>query len=147
MSVCWFSDSAFLFVISGFFRGLKPRNDKDVKITEISLLELQQNGAVGAAALGAKHSGYRLPVDYKANSKTFCHQKFDWFLSEKKFKQMLNQSFSLIFSRFLKCYTNYILKKSCKLKFPAGCLSNTRYLGSLFHFLISYTYRNFVYIH
>ncbi|XP_064600875.1 LOW QUALITY PROTEIN: N-acetyl-D-glucosamine kinase-like [Liolophura sinensis] len=61
----------------GFFKALKPRNDQDVKITEISLLELQQNGAVGAAALGAKHAGYQLPLDYKANSKTFCHHKFD----------------------------------------------------------------------
>ncbi|XP_077992249.1 N-acetyl-D-glucosamine kinase-like [Glandiceps talaboti] len=60
----------------GFLEGLKPRNEKDVEIEEISLLDLKESPAIGAAVIGAHDAGCKLNINYEANVDVFFHHKF-----------------------------------------------------------------------
>ncbi|XP_070540467.1 N-acetyl-D-glucosamine kinase-like [Ptychodera flava] len=60
----------------GFLEGLRPRNDKDIDIEEISLLDLKESPAVGAAVIGARDSGSQLNINYEKNVNVFFHHKF-----------------------------------------------------------------------
>ncbi|CAH1257734.1 N-acetyl-D-glucosamine kinase-like isoform X1 [Branchiostoma lanceolatum] len=60
----------------GFLRGMLPRNDRDVTIKTITLLELKQSCAIGAANLGARSVGMKLPVKYADNATVFFSHTF-----------------------------------------------------------------------
>jgi N-acetylglucosamine kinase len=58
---------------NGFIEGMRPRNNNDIKIKEITLVSLSKPGTYGAAYLGAKVAGINIPVDYSANAQTIFH--------------------------------------------------------------------------
>ena len=57
--------------VLGFVEGLKPRSEKDVLIKELTLVHLHEPASIGAALLGAKKTGHKLPVDYSAMADSF----------------------------------------------------------------------------
>jgi len=59
----------------GFLEGLQPRNNKDVRITEITLQKLGKPASYGAAYLGAKAAGLPFDINYSENSEVFFHTK------------------------------------------------------------------------
>lgn len=59
----------------GFLEALRvPRKPSDPIIREVTLVELQTTVALGAAALGAKASNHKLPLNYDRNATVFFHQ-------------------------------------------------------------------------
>ncbi|XP_035673899.1 N-acetyl-D-glucosamine kinase-like isoform X3 [Branchiostoma floridae] len=60
----------------GFLRGMLPRNERDVAIKTITLLELKQSCAIGAANLGGRSIGKKLPVKYADNATVFFSHTF-----------------------------------------------------------------------
>jgi len=59
----------------GFIDGLHPRTVADVKIDEITLLTLNKPASFGAAYLGARNAGFKLPIDFAENATAFFHYK------------------------------------------------------------------------
>ena len=57
-------------MFTGFLEVLKSQRDHH-RIRKISLLELKESSALGAAGLGAKAVNFDLPLDYKANATLF----------------------------------------------------------------------------
>ncbi|XP_041369762.1 N-acetyl-D-glucosamine kinase-like [Gigantopelta aegis] len=57
------------------FLGVLEQKGQDVGIKEISLMTLNVSGAVGAAALSAKHIDITLPIDYSSNADVFFHSE------------------------------------------------------------------------
>lgn len=62
-------------VQTGFLEILKTER-KNRRIIEISLLTLKQEASLGAAYLGAKEVGIKLPLDYNSNAEVFFNAKF-----------------------------------------------------------------------
>ncbi|CAH1783582.1 unnamed protein product [Owenia fusiformis] len=60
----------------GFLEGLRPQSDNGVLVPEFTLMKLNVNGAFGAAAIGAKQAGIKLPMNYAANAEVLFHHKF-----------------------------------------------------------------------
>jgi len=61
---------------SGFIEGLRiPRKQGDPLVRKVRLMALNKTIAVGAAAMGAKHSDYTLPLHYESNCNIlFCDE-------------------------------------------------------------------------
>jgi len=57
----------------GFLEGMQPRNDRDVEIAEYTMVQLNVGMATGAAYLGAKEAGWRLPRNFQNNVIKFYH--------------------------------------------------------------------------
>ena len=61
----------YLLLFLGFLEGLQPRNDRDILLKELTLVELQKSASYGAAFLGAKAAGSRLNMDFASQYKSF----------------------------------------------------------------------------
>ncbi|KAK2155129.1 hypothetical protein LSH36_248g03060 [Paralvinella palmiformis] len=59
----------------GFKDGMSTGLKQTPIVTQVTLLQLQKSAAYGAAYLGAKCVGYRLPMDFKAGAKIFANIK------------------------------------------------------------------------
>jgi len=59
----------------GFTDGLKPRNEQDITISEITLTELVKPATYGAVIVGTKGAGIPLPPQYDSNARVFFQQK------------------------------------------------------------------------
>lgn len=58
----------------GFISALFPTQEKHL-IQEVTLVQLVRSSAVGAAFLGARNLGHRLPIDFASNVNNFFHYK------------------------------------------------------------------------
>ena len=65
----------FLFSVTGFLEGVRPRKDGDIVMGELSLLTLTKPVTWGAANLSAKSTGHVLPADYSTHAEVFFHHK------------------------------------------------------------------------
>ena len=64
------------FLVTGFLEGIQQHSQNNVKVEELTLMELTQPGAYGAAGLGAKHAGATLKLNYKENAIRLFHHIF-----------------------------------------------------------------------
>lgn len=62
-----------IIIVSGFLEGIQPRNDKDIKIKEFTLMTLEKPGTYGAAYLGAKAADAKIHTDFSKNATVLYH--------------------------------------------------------------------------